>query len=195
MHRRQFIGLVGAAATWPLATSAQRSDRTRRISVFTGYVENDPEAERRVEAFRKRLSELGWSVGHNIEIDYRWAAADLRRVETYAADLATRKPEVVLAAGEQIVFALRRTMPGTPIVFVQIDDPVGAGIIASLARPGGNLTGFTPMEFSLGGKMPELLKETAPRVTRAATLLNPGSAPMPACSVRSRPPRHHSGCI
>lgn len=176
MRRRGFIkALAGSVAAWPLAAQAQQPERLRRIGVFTMYMENDSEAQRRVGAFRKRLQELGWTDGVNTQIDYRWTAADPEHIDPYAAEFAHLKPDVVLAAGEQPAFALHREAPGIPIVFVQVDDPVGAGFIKSLTHPGGNLTGFTPVEFSMGAKMLEILKQVAPSIGRAAIIRNPDS--------------------
>jgi putative ABC transport system substrate-binding protein len=176
MRRRDFITLLGgAAASWPLAARAQQPDRMRRVGVLTGYVEGDSESQRRVGAFREKLQELGWTEGRNVQIQYRWFAADPEHMKTYAAELVALGPDVVLAAGEQAVFALQHNNPGVRIVFVQIDDPVGAGFIASMAHPAGNITGFTPFEFSMGSKMLETLKQIAPRITTVATVLNPDS--------------------
>ena len=177
MKRREFITLVGgAAATWPLAAHAQQSDRMRRIGVLTGYVENDQESQRRVKAFREKLQQLGWTPGGNVQIHYRWAAADDVRIKTSAAELVALKPNVVLAVGERAVFAVQHENQAIPIVFLQIDDPVGAGFISSLAHPTGNVTGFTPFEFSMGTKMLGTLKEIAPQITEVATVLSPISA-------------------
>jgi putative tryptophan/tyrosine transport system substrate-binding protein len=176
VRRRQFIGLLGGAmAAWPLTGRAQQRERMRRIGVLTGYVENDREAQRRVGAFRDKLQALGWTKGRNVEIDYRWAAADPERMRTYAAELVALGSHVILASGERAVLAVRRTTPDLPVVFVQVDDPLGSGFIKSLTHPEGNLTGFTPFEFSMGGKMLEILKEIAPRVSRVAIILNPDS--------------------
>jgi putative ABC transport system substrate-binding protein len=147
----------------------------RRIAVLTAYVESDSEAQRRVGIFRQRLEELGWRKG-SLDIDYRWAAGDVRRFLAYAAELVALKPSVILAAGEAAVVAVQRASRTIPIVFVQIDDPLGTGLVQSLARPGENLTGFTPFEFALGGKLLQVLKEAATRTTEVTVLLRPGAA-------------------
>jgi putative ABC transport system substrate-binding protein len=174
MRRRQFIAVLAGAAACPLGGRAQTAKR--RIGVLTAYVEGDPEAKRRLEAFQQGLQRLGWTAGSNIEIDYRFAAADAGRNRSNAAELVALKPDVMLAVGTPVMLALQLA-DNIPTVFVQIDDPLGSGVVKSLARPGGNITGFSPFEFSMGGKMLGVLKEVAPRVARVAALLNPDSTP------------------
>jgi putative tryptophan/tyrosine transport system substrate-binding protein len=167
MKRREFITLLGgAAASWPLAARAQQGERMRRIGVLMNLAAGDVEGEARIAAFVQGLRELGWADGRNVQFDYRWAAGDSDRLRKYAAELVALAPDVMLGWGAAIASASRTV----PIVFAQSIDPVGSGIIASLARPGGNVTGFTQFEYSLSVKWPELLKEVAPRVTRAAVL-------------------------
>jgi putative tryptophan/tyrosine transport system substrate-binding protein len=169
MRRREFIALLGGAAAWPLAARAQQTDRMRRIGVLAGLPADNPQSLARNAAFLQGLGELGWNVGRNLQIDYRWGAVDARR---YAAELAALAPEVILAVGASVVGPLLAATRSVPVVFVQVTDPVGSGFVASLARPGGNATGFTLFEFGISAKWIELLKEIAPRVTRAAVLLD-----------------------
>jgi putative tryptophan/tyrosine transport system substrate-binding protein len=173
MKRRAFITLLGGAAAWPLATRAQPRDRMRRIGVLTPFAAGDPEAKARVEAFVHALQQLGWSEGRNLHIDIRWGAGDSERTRHYAADLVALAPDVILAAGGATVGPLLQATRSVPIVFTLTPDPVGAGFVESLARPGGNATGFTNFEYGIGVKWLELLKEIAPRVTRAAVLRDP----------------------
>jgi ABC-type uncharacterized transport system substrate-binding protein len=170
VNRRSFITLLGgAAAAWPLAARAQQPERMRRIGVLAGLPADNPQALARNAAFLQGLGELGWNVGRNLQIDYRWGAVDATR---YAAELAALAPEVILAVGTSVVGPLLAATRSVPVVFVQVTDPVGSGFVASLARPGGNATGFTLFEFGISAKWIELLKEIAPRVTRAAVLLD-----------------------
>jgi putative tryptophan/tyrosine transport system substrate-binding protein len=170
--RREFISLLGgAAATWPLTARAQQAERVRRVGVLMHLAADDPEGQPRITAFEQGLRELGWAVGRNLRIDYRWAAGDPDRLRKYAAELAVLAPDVILAGGgTPLVVALQQATATVPIVFVGVADPVGAGLVGSLARPGSNATGFTVYEYSISGKWLELLKEIAPRVTRAAVI-------------------------
>jgi putative ABC transport system substrate-binding protein len=177
MKRRNFITLLGGVAAWPLAARADQGERVRRVGVLIAFDESDPEAQRYIKAFLQGLQELGWAHGRNVEIEYRWGAANLDRIRTYAAELVRLKPDVILAQTALVVAPLQRETSTVPIVFMQIVDPVESGFVASLARPGGNLTGFTPFEFSTATKWLELLKEIAPGVTRVATILNPVQSP------------------
>jgi putative ABC transport system substrate-binding protein len=178
MQRREFITLLGGAAVaWPHAARAQQADRMRRVGVLWSLAADDPVGQARLAAFLQGLQELGWTDGCNVRIDYRWAAAaDADRYRTYAAELVALAPDVILAATSQSVAALRQTTRTVPIVFAIVIDPVGAGYVASLARPGGNVTGFTAFEYSLSGKWLELLKEIAPNLTRIAILRDPAVA-------------------
>ena len=174
MQRREFITLLGGAAlAWPRAAHA---DRMRRVGVLLNRAADDPEEQARVAAFLQRLQELGWTDGRNVRIDHRWAAADADRSRTYAAELVALAPDVILVSASVSVAALQQTTRTVPIVFVNVIDPVGAGFVARLARPGGNATGFTPFEYSLSGKWLELLKEIAPNLTRIAILRDPAIA-------------------
>jgi putative ABC transport system substrate-binding protein len=175
--RRKFItGFGGAAVAWPLAARAQQADGMRRIGVLMNQAAEDPEGQARLAVFLQGLQELGWTDGRNVRIDYRWAAADVDRYRTYAAELVALAPDVILASASQSVAALLQTTRTVPIVFVNVIDPVGAGFVARLARPGGNATGFTLFEYSLSGKWLELFKEIAPNLTRIAILRDPALA-------------------
>jgi putative tryptophan/tyrosine transport system substrate-binding protein len=177
MRRREFITLLGGAAVaWPRAARAQQADRMRRVGVLLNRVADDPEEQARLAAFRQGLQELGWTDGRNVRIDYRWAAANADRSRTYAAELVALAPDVILAPGGVSLAALLQTTRTVPIVFVNVIDPVGAGYVARLARPGGNVTGFTAFEYSLSGKWLELFKEIAPNLTRIAILRDPAIA-------------------
>jgi ABC-type uncharacterized transport system substrate-binding protein len=177
LHRREFITLLGGAVlAWPLAAGAQQGERMRRVGVLMYLASDDAEGQTRVEAFAQALKQLGWSDGRNLRIDTRWATAEdiLRR---HAAELVALAPDVLVAgAGTATVAPLLQATRTVPIVFVITIDPVGAGFVASLARPGGNATGFMAYEYSMGGKWLELLKEIAPGVTRAAVLRDPAVA-------------------
>jgi putative ABC transport system substrate-binding protein len=169
--RRQFTTLLGgAAAAWPLAARAQQPDRMRRIGVFTNLVENDPEGQARDAAFLQGLQQLGWTDGRNVRIDIRRTLGDTDRARRDAAELVALAPDVILTTGSAAMGALQQTTRTVPIVFVTVIDPVGAGFVESLARPGGNVTGFSLFEYGLSGKWLELLKEIAPGVMRVAVL-------------------------
>jgi putative ABC transport system substrate-binding protein len=174
MRRREFITLLGgAAAAWPLAARAQQGERTRRIGVIMSNAPDDPEGQARVVTFLQGLQQSGWTDGRNVRIDYRWAAGDADRFHRYAAELVAISPDVILATGSAAVAQLLQVTRIVPIVFVVVPDPVGAGFVENLARPGGNATGFINFEYGLSGKWLELLKEIAPGVTRAAVLRDP----------------------
>jgi putative tryptophan/tyrosine transport system substrate-binding protein len=180
MRRRAFIAmLAGAAAAWPLAARAQQADRMRRIGVLTVVDRSDPEAKTWVTALEQRLHQLGWEQGRNVRIDYRWAGGDEQRLATYAAELVAAAPDVLFSAGTPSLTALSWQTRSLPIVFVQVPDPVKLGFAASLARPGGNITGFTTYEYSMGGKWVELLKDTAPRTIRLAVIVDPANPSHP----------------
>jgi putative tryptophan/tyrosine transport system substrate-binding protein len=170
MKRREFIKLVGSAAVWPVGARAQQPGRVRRIGVLMSTAADDAQGQAWSAAFAQGLQQLGWEVGGNIRIDYRWGAGDTERFRKYAAELVALGPAVILGTAASIVAALQQVSRTIPIVFVSTIDPVGAGLVASLARPGGNATGFTSYEFSLSAKLLELLKEIAPGVTRVAVI-------------------------
>ena len=171
MRRRDFIKSIGgAAAAWPLPARAQQGERVPRIGVLINLAADDPESGARLAAFVKGLQELSWADGRSVRIETRWGGADADRVRRYAAELVALAPDVILASGGSTVGPLQQATRTVPIVFVNVTDPVGAGFVASLARPRGNATGFIYFEFGIGGKWLELLKEIAPRVTRAAVI-------------------------
>jgi len=171
MRRREFIALLGgAAATWPLRAHGQQREKMSNIGVLMNLAADDVEGQARLAAFLQGLQEVGRAVGRNVRIDLRWGAGDADRFRKQAAELVALAPDVVLASSLPVVEPLLQATRTVPVVFVQVVDPVGAGVVASLARPGGNATGFTIFEFSIAGKWVELLKEIAPSVTRAAVL-------------------------
>jgi putative tryptophan/tyrosine transport system substrate-binding protein len=175
--RRAFISLLGGAAAWPLAASAQQPGvRMRRIGVLVSNLPaDDPEWQARSNAFVQGLQERGWSDGRNVRLEYRWGLGDPDRLRKYAAELVALAPDVMFAAGSAAVAPLQQSSRSVPIVFANVLDPVGAGFVGSLARPGGNATGFASMEFGLSAKLLELLKQIAPRVARVAVVRNAGN--------------------
>jgi putative tryptophan/tyrosine transport system substrate-binding protein len=175
VKRREFISLIGGAIAWPLAARAQQGERVRRIGVLLNLAADDPETGARRAAFLQGLQELGWSEGRNLRIDYRWGVGDSDRHRANAAELVALAPDVILAHGSPIVRQLQRATRIVPIVFVSVADPVGGGFAASLAQPGGNATGFMNLEYGLGGKWLELLKQIGPQVTRAGVIRDPTS--------------------
>ena len=177
IERREFITLLGGAAAWPLAARAQQGERVRRIGMLLGIAENDLEAQSRIAAFRKGLRDLGWVEGRNVHIDYRFAAGDANRIKAYVAELVTLAPDVFLANSTPVVAALRQATTSIPIVFAVVNDPVGQGFISTLAHPGGNITGFTFIEFTMVGKWLEMLKAVSPGMVRAALMFNPNTSP------------------
>ena len=185
IRRREFITLVGgAAAAWPLSVRAQQRERLRRIGILSSFAESDAEAYSWVVAFEQGLRALGWAEGHNVRFDKRWAAGDLNRMAKFAKELIDLQPDVILAVTTPSVAALRQQTRTIPIVFVVVSDPVGSGFVESLARPGGNVTGFINIESSLSSKWLALLKDVAPRVKRVALMFNPKTAPYFAFYVR-----------
>jgi putative ABC transport system substrate-binding protein len=162
---------------WPLATRAQQADQVKRIGVLIGVAESDAETKAWVATFRKRLDELGWKVGGNLQIDERWTAGDPDRNREFAGELVAKKPDVIFAFSSVVVASLQRESRSVPIVFTAISDPVGSGFVESLARPGGNATGFTNFVSTIAAKWLEVLRETAPQVRRALLLFNPQTAP------------------
>jgi len=178
MRRRDFIKVVACSAiTWPLEARAQQPDRTWRIGVLMGFAESDPTAQSWVAAFRDALAKLGWSEGNNLRVELRWGAADPDRIRTLAKELIDLRPDAIFDQTTPVTAALARETQTIPIVFVYVADPIGSGFAQSLARPGGNITGFTYLEPTTGGKWVGLLKEIAPRTTHVALLFNPETAP------------------
>ena len=175
MRRREFITLIGGAAAWPLGARAQQGEGMRQFGVLMNRAADNVEGQARVEAFEQALQRLGWGNGRNVRIDTRWGEDDIERERKAAAELVALAPEVILASGTLSVAALRPIGHTVPIVFVGVTDPVGAGLVNSLARPGGNVTGFMIYEYSFGAKRLELLKQFAPSVTRAAILRDPAN--------------------
>jgi putative ABC transport system substrate-binding protein len=174
VKRREFLSLLGGTAAWPLGARAQ--ERVRRIGVLMSLAEGDPETKRRIGAFLEGLRQLGWADGGNAQINYRWGGGNPNDIRRYAAELAALAPDVILATGSVTVGPLLEVTRTVPIVFVQVPDPVAAGFVDSLARPGGNATGFVNFEYGMGAKWLELLKQIAPAVTRVGVLRDPALA-------------------
>jgi putative tryptophan/tyrosine transport system substrate-binding protein len=177
MQRREFIGVLGAAAAWSFPAWAQQTDRVRRIGMLMGLSESDPDVRGFVAAFVEELARSGWVDGHNARIERRWTNADIKRTNALAKELLAGPPDVILAATTPATAALHRETNIVPIVFAIVSDPVGAGFVAGLSRPGGNITGFTQTDAALGGKWLGLLKEIAPGIKRAGIMFNPDTAP------------------
>jgi putative ABC transport system substrate-binding protein len=175
--RRKFLAtLGGAAAAWPVAARAQQGERARRIAVLMNNAENDPEGQMRAAAFRQGLQALGWTEGKNVGIDWHWTAGDVGRIRSDVTELAGHPPDIIVANGRVILSEALQVIRSIPIVFVLVNDPVGQGFISSLARPGGNVTGFTFIEYAMFGKSLELLKKVAPAVTRVGFIFNPDTS-------------------
>src|SRR2546423_5285948 len=173
MQRREFIGVVSGAAAWPLVVRAQQLSTTKRVAILINLQESDPEGQARLAAFLQGLRTSGWTPGNNLETDIRWGAGNPERTRKYAAELVALSPDCILASTSPTVDALQQATRNVPIVFVQFIDPVGAGVVATLSRLGGNATGFTSFEYGMSGKWLELLKQILPRVTRAGILRDP----------------------
>jgi putative tryptophan/tyrosine transport system substrate-binding protein len=173
MKRRKFIGLLGGVAAWPLIARAQQPGQMRRVGVLMNLAPDDAEGQARLKVFQQGLQDQGWIEGHNVHVDTCWGAGKAEQYRACAAELVALAPEVILAGSGATLPALVQTTRSVPIVFVQVVDPVAGGYVASLAKPGGNLTGFTQFELNIGGKWLELLKQLAPRVTRVAVLRDP----------------------
>ena len=179
VKRREFITLLGGAVAWPLVARAQQRERMRSVGVLTPFAAHNTEGQNRVTAFAQALQQLGWSVGQNARLHYRWGDGTSATMQKYAAELVALAPDVILADSSAALSPLLQATQTIPIVFAIVADPVGAGYVETLARPGGNATGFTPFEYGVAGKWLELLKEIAPRVTRAAVLRDPAIAAGP----------------
>ena len=176
MRRRDFIALLGSATAWPLSGHAQQN-HVRRVSVLVGLVENDPEAKSRVKALQQGLRDLGWSEPRNIQIDYRFASSDPDLIKKYVAEVVSLAPDVIVGSSTPVVAALKQATSSIAIVFASLNDPVGQGFISSLARPGGNITGFSLIDFPMIGKWSNMLKDAIPDVSRIALMFNPDTAP------------------
>jgi len=176
MKRRAFITLIGGVVAWPLAARAQQSERVRRIGVLMNLAEDNPESHSRRAAFQQAIHQLGWTDGSNIRIDYRWATEDTDRLRRNAEELVALAPDLIVANGTSSVASLKRATRSVPIVFVRVADPIGAGFVASLSRPGGNITGFSLFEYGISVKWLELLKEISPGVLRAVVIRDSNSA-------------------
>ena len=185
MKRRAFIAALGGAAAWPLAAQAQQNERVRRIGLLMNFPEADTEGNARLVAFLQRMRELGWSDGHNLKLEARWSGADIDRMRTFAREIVVQQPDLIVAVGTPATSAVMRETSTIPIVFTQVSDPIGGGIVTNLARPGGNVTGFTLFEFSIGSKWLQTIKQIAPNVTRVAVLFNPTTAPYAPLYLRS----------
>ena len=177
MRRREFITTLGGAVSWPFAAWAQQPAGTRRVGVLINLSENDLEAQRLITAFRERLAQLGWVDGRNLRVDYRWASGDVDRISAFAKELVELSPDVIVGYATPSVMALQHETGSIPIVFLSVTDPLGQGLVASLAHPGGNITGFAVFEFSLGTKWVETLKQISPNLKRVTTIFNPKTAP------------------
>jgi putative tryptophan/tyrosine transport system substrate-binding protein len=173
MRRREFITLLGGAATWPLTARAQQPDRMRRVGLLMGYPEGDVVGQASAGAFQRRMQELGWAEGRNIQIETRWAGADPDKARTFAKELVGMTPDVIVPSTNLVTAILQRETVTIPIVFVLVGDPVGSGFVATMARPGANLTGFSVFEPAIGGKWLEILKETAPDIRHVGFILHP----------------------
>ena len=177
IRRREFITLLGGAATWPLAARAQQAERQRRVAFLHPYAENDPEVRARVVAFRQGLEALGWTEGRNIRVEHLYSGGDLDKIQAYAKELVRASPDVLVGSGTPITSALKQATDTIPIVFNVVNDSVGQGFVATMSRPGGNITGFTFIDFPLIGKWLQMLKEIAPKLRRIALMFNPDTAP------------------
>ena len=184
MKRREFIALVGGAAAWPLAARAQQPERMRRVGVLMSLPQNDPGGQAEVAAFYQGLAALGWVEGRNIRIEFRWPGGD-ERARVFAKELVGLNPDVLVGRSTPTTAALKRETDSIPIVFVNVAEPVGSGFVENLVRPGGNITGFTNFDGSIGGKWLQLLKEVDPHITRVAIIYNPQTAPFASSFLRS----------
>ncbi len=185
LDRRDFITLLGGAAAWPLAAGAQPANRLRRIGVLMNVVENDPGGVMEIADLRQGLTELGWVEERNIHLDFRWPGGDIERAQALATELVALKPDVLLSRSTPTTAALKRESASIPIVFVNVTEPVEQGFVQSLARPGGNITGFSNFEGMIGGKWLQLLKEVDARIARVAVIFNPQTAPFAGLFLRS----------
>ena len=197
MRRREFIGLVGIGVAaphfWPFSADAQQGERVRLIGVLLQATKNDLESETRVKALLQGLEQFGWTEGRNLKLEYRWAGGNSDDIRKHAAELVALAPDILVAAGSAPVGALQQATRTVPIVFATVGDPVGGGFVESLARPGGNITGFAIFEYAIGAKWLELLREISPSTTRVAVLRDPAVATGPGQFGANKPPRPRSG--
>jgi putative tryptophan/tyrosine transport system substrate-binding protein len=178
VRRREFITLIGGAAVaWPVVARSKPAERMRRIGILMSFAAGDPEAQPRIAAFEKGMRELGWVEGHNLRTERRWGPGDANTLRSHARELLRMAPDLILVNSTPATLALQEPRHAVPVVFVQVTDPIGQGLLASLARPGGNITGFTTFEFSIGTKWLEMLKVVAPNISRVALVFNPRTAP------------------
>ena len=176
MRRREFLGILGGAAVWPVASKAQQAERVRRVGILTILGPDDPEGQARTKVFEQTLQQLGWTVGRDLKIETRQVGNDRDRLRRYAAELVALAPDAILSIGSITAASLQQATHTIPIVFMNVPDPVGAGLVQSMAHPGGNITGFSNFEYSMSGKWAELLKQIAPNITRALVFRDPTSA-------------------
>ena len=184
-RRREFIAGLGSTAVWPLAARAQQGDRVRHVGVVMNVIQDDRGGAADVMAFRQGLAELGWNEGRNIDIEFRWPGGDIHRVQAFAKELVGRRPDVLIGRSTPTIVALKRETATIPIIFVNVPEPVEQGFVQGLARPGGNITGFTNFEAPIGGKWLQLLREVDPRIARVAVIYNPQTAPFAGLFLRS----------
>jgi len=177
IRRREFIVTLGTVAVCPLAARTQQAERVRRVKFLHAYAENDPEVLPRIVAFRQGLEALGWVENHNIRVEHRYSGGDLNRIQTYATELVRSAPDLIAGSGTAVIAALKQATDSIPIVFSVVNDPVGQGFVTTLSRPGGNITGFTFVDFPMVGKWLEMLKEIAPGIRRVTLLFDPDTAP------------------
>jgi len=177
VRRREFITLVGGAAAWPFAARAQRTDRMRTVGMLLGLAEKDPETINRVKAFQLGMRDMGWIEGRNVQIEYRFAGANLEAIDKYVAELVRLAPDVIVAQSTAVMVALRPATSTIPIVFAMLSDPVSQGFISNLAHPGGNITGFSFLESDIVGKWMNLLGDVKPNLSRVALMFNPDTVP------------------
>jgi putative ABC transport system substrate-binding protein len=192
LRRREFITLLGGAAVvWPIAARGQQTGAMRRVAFLHGLAESDPEVQARIAAFREGLEFLGWVQDRNIRIEHRFASGDIARIRQYVAELVNSPPDVIAATGTPVLAALKEATRSIPIVFSVVNDPAGQGFVANLARPGGNITGFSYIDFPMIGKWLEIMKEVIPGVRRITLMFNPETAPSQCSWESSEQPPHH----
>jgi putative tryptophan/tyrosine transport system substrate-binding protein len=185
VRRREFIAGLGSTVAWPVMGRAQQAERMRHIGVLMSVIQEDPGGAADVMAFRQGLAELGWIEGRNIDVQFRWPGGDIERIQTFAKEVVGLRPDVLIGRSTPTTAALKQETATIPIIFVNVPEPAEQGFVQSLARPGGNITGFTNFEASIGGKWLQLLKEVDPRIARVAAIYNPQTAPFAGLFLRS----------